>query len=156
MHTNSGGILKLTSHDILRYVWSTYLLKSFSQLILSIFWRMSRYVSISYSAQIWGQSFRCALRFDLSKISKHSYSSFKKVFSETLNDHAPLKQKTIRSNHAPYMTKFLGKRWCIEANWKQNIKNNQRILTPSVTKNKRIFATNYVKKNGRNIIQILI
>ena len=27
---------------------------------------------------------------------------------------------------------------------------------PSVTENKRIFAVNYIKKNGRNIIHILI
>ena len=31
------------------------------------------------------------------------------MFLETLNDHAPLKQKTIRANHAPYMTKTLRK-----------------------------------------------
>ena len=37
-----------------------------------------------------GNSFRRALRFELSKISTHSYSSsFEKVFLETLNDHAP-------------------------------------------------------------------
>ena len=31
------------------------------------------------------------------------------MFLETLNDHAPLKQKTIRANHAPYVTKTLRK-----------------------------------------------
>ena len=31
------------------------------------------------------------------------------MFLETLNDHAPLKQKTIRANHAPFMTKTLRK-----------------------------------------------
>ena len=56
-----------------------------------------------------GNSFRCALRFEMSKISTHSYSSFQKVFLETLPDHAPLKQKTIRANHASYMTKTLRK-----------------------------------------------
>ena len=38
-----------------------------------------------------------------------SYSSFEKVFSETLNDHAPLKQKTTRGNHTPYIMKTLRK-----------------------------------------------
>ena len=52
-----------------------------------------------------GNSFRCALRFELSKISTNSYSSFEKVFLQTLNDHAPSKQKTIRANHVPYMRK---------------------------------------------------
>ena len=56
-----------------------------------------------------GNSFRCALRFELSKISTHSYSSFEKVFLETLNNHAPLKQKTIRPNHASYMMKTFRK-----------------------------------------------
>ena len=31
------------------------------------------------------------------------------MFSETLNDQAPLKQKTICGNHTPYMTKTLRK-----------------------------------------------
>ena len=56
-----------------------------------------------------GNFFRCALRFELSKILTHSYSSFKKVFIETLNDHAPLKQKTVCANHVPYTTKTLRK-----------------------------------------------
>ena len=52
-----------------------------------------------------GNSFRCVLRFKLSKISTHSYSYFEKVFLETLNDHASLEQETIRANHALYMEK---------------------------------------------------
>ena len=56
-----------------------------------------------------GNSFRCALRFELSKISTHSHSSFEKVFLETLNGYGPLKKKTIRANHAAYMTKILRK-----------------------------------------------
>ena len=40
-------------------------------------------------------------------MTTHSYSSFEKVFLETLNDHAPLKQKPLRANHTPYMTKTL-------------------------------------------------
>ena len=54
-------------------------------------------------------SFRRAFRFELSKISTHSYSYFEEVFLETLNDHAPLKQKSIRANHVPHMTKTLKK-----------------------------------------------
>ena len=43
-----------------------------------------------------------------------------------------------------------------EANWKQNIENNQQISTLSIAENKIIFAANYIKKTGRNIIHILI
>ena len=56
-----------------------------------------------------GNSFRCPLRFEMSKISTHSYSPFEKPFLETLQGHAPLKQKTIRANHSFYMAKTLRK-----------------------------------------------
>ena len=101
-----------------------------------------------------GNSFRCALRFQLSKISTHSYSSFEKVFLETLNDHAPLKQKTIRANHVPYMTKTLRKAMMHRS--QLETKYRKQPTKPSVTENKRIFAADYIKKNGRNIIHILI
>ena len=32
-----------------------------------------------------------------------------KIFSECLNYHAPLKQKSVRDNHAPFMTRELNK-----------------------------------------------
>ena len=41
--------------------------------------------------------------------------------------------------------KLLGKQWCIEANWKQNIENNQRILTPSVSENTENFCSKVYK-----------
>ena len=38
-----------------------------------------------------------------------SYEFFEKVFLDTLNKHAPLKKKSARTNHAPYVTET-GKR----------------------------------------------
>ena len=40
-------------------------------------------------------------------ISNHE--SFETTFIEKLNDHAPLRKKFLRANHAPYMTKTLRK-----------------------------------------------
>ena len=37
------------------------------------------------------------------------YDTFEKIFINVLNKHAPLKKKFLRANHAPYMTKTLGK-----------------------------------------------
>ena len=97
-----------------------------------------------------GNSFRCALRFDLSKISTHSYSSFEKVFLETLNDHAPLKQKKQSVPITPlYMTKILRKAMMHRS--QLETKYRKQPTKSSVTENKRIFAANYIKKNGRNI-----
>ena len=38
-----------------------------------------------------------------------NYSLFENVFVDVLNKHAPIKKKTVRANHAPYMTKALRK-----------------------------------------------
>ena len=38
-----------------------------------------------------------------------SYGSFENIFLSTLNKHAPIKKKTLRANHAPYITKALRK-----------------------------------------------
>ena len=53
--------------------------------------------------------FKSSLQNALNEISRLDYIKFEEVFLETLNKHAPVKQKTIRGNHAPYMTKGLRK-----------------------------------------------
>ena len=60
----------------------------------------------------------------------------------------------VRANHVPYMTKVLRraimKRSQIES-------NTLKILTLKIeinTKNKRIFAVSYTKRNLRNLIRI--
>ena len=37
------------------------------------------------------------------------YTEFESIFLNTLDAQAPLKKKTLRANHAPYMTKTLRK-----------------------------------------------
>ena len=37
------------------------------------------------------------------------YSIFTRIFQNVLNKHAPVKQKKVRGNHAPFMTKDLSK-----------------------------------------------
>ena len=53
--------------------------------------------------------FKYSLQNALNEINKLDYIKFEEVFLETLNKHAPVKQKTIKDNHAPYMTKGLRK-----------------------------------------------
>ena len=53
--------------------------------------------------------FKSSLQNTSNEINKPDYIKFKEVFLETLNKHAPVKQKSIRGNHAPYMTKGLRK-----------------------------------------------
>ena len=39
----------------------------------------------------------------------NEYNHFEQIFLEVLNNHAPIKKKTLRANHVPYMTKTLRK-----------------------------------------------
>ena len=53
--------------------------------------------------------FKSSLQNALNEINRHDYTKFEEVLLQTLNKHAPVKQKTIRGNHAPYMTRGLRK-----------------------------------------------
>ena len=55
------------------------------------------------------ESFNQELKNNLINSSTESYEFFEKVFLDTLNKHAPLKKKSVRANHAPYVTKTLRK-----------------------------------------------
>ena len=52
-------------------------------------------------------SFRGELRARISFTA--NYDEFDKVYLQILNKHAPIKSKTVRANHAPYMSKVLRK-----------------------------------------------
>ena len=44
---------------------------------------------------------------ELYKNCDDPYTKMSEIFSEVLNYHAPLKQKSVRGNHAPFMAKHL-------------------------------------------------
>ena len=46
---------------------------------------------------------------ELYKNCEDPYTKLSEIFSEVLNYHAPLKQKSVRGNHAPFMTRELNK-----------------------------------------------
>ena len=52
-------------------------------------------------------SFRNELKARISVIANYDESD--KVYLQVLNNHAPMKSKTVRANHAPYMSKALRK-----------------------------------------------
>ena len=45
----------------------------------------------------------------LYKNCENPYTKLSEIFSEVLNYHVPLKQKSVRRNHAPFMTRELSK-----------------------------------------------
>ena len=54
-------------------------------------------------------NFRTDLREQLSQISEKDYLHFEITFLKVLEQHAPMKKKTLRANNKPYMTKALRK-----------------------------------------------
>ena len=49
------------------------------------------------------------LRGELYRNCDEPYKKLSEIFNDILNHHAPLKQKQVRGNHAPFMTKDLNK-----------------------------------------------
>ena len=47
--------------------------------------------------------------------SEQAYEKFKELYSEVVNNHAPLKQRVIRGNQAPFMSKDLSKQIMIRS-----------------------------------------
>ena len=66
-------------------------------------------VSYSGCKNLDNELFKSSLQNAFNELSRPDYIKFEEVFLEKLNKHAPVKQKTIRDNHAPYMTKGLRK-----------------------------------------------
>ena len=55
------------------------------------------------------ENFNQALKNNLINSNTESYKFFEKVFLDTLNKHSSLKKKSVRANHAPYVTITLRK-----------------------------------------------
>ena len=76
-------------------------------------------------------AFRADLKRKIEEIENRNYVNFENVFIQTLENHAPLKKKIVRANHAPYMTKTLRKaimrRFALENTFYKNntIENNK-------------------------------
>ena len=88
-------------------------------------------------------SFRNELRARLSVTG--NYDEFDKVYLQAMNNHAPMKSKTIRANHASYMSKALRKaimrRLC-----KYCITKLRTQKWGGFIESKIIFAADFIKK----------
>ena len=56
--------------------------------------------------------------------SEITYDKFKDTFMKSLNKHAPMKEKTIRGNNAPFMNKTLSKAFMHGAKLKNKYNTN--------------------------------
>ena len=86
----------------------------------------------------------------------HSDSPFGKVLLETLNDHGPLKQKTICVNHAPYMMKTLRKAMIHRSQLETKYRKQPTDINSEHYRKQNNFCSKLYKKTRRNIILVLI
>ena len=83
-----------------------------------------------------------------------NYETFEKKFMEQLNEHAPMKERLVRANNAPFMNKTLSK-----AVMHRSRLHNKYLRNPNdVNKNKyrkyRNYYVNLFKKEKKNIMRI--
>ena len=90
-------------------------------------------------------SFRNELRARLSVTG--NYDEFEKVYLQVLNNHAPIKSKTVRAND-----KALRKAIMRRSSWKASITILGIQKWEGFIESKRIFAAAFIKKKERNIM----
>ena len=93
--------------------------------------------------------FKSSLQNALNEINRPDYIKFKEVFLETLNKHAPVKQKTIRGNHAPYMTKGLRKAIMRRSELEIKYHKHQDIQSLRQHKKQKNFCSKLYKKERK-------
>ena len=91
-----------------------------------------------------------AFRSELEEETQHTdtWSNFESKFLKTLNKHAPIKKKTIRANHAPFMSKKIRKA-IMKRTQLANKKNKTRNEEDIRTFNKHRNYVNKLCKKGK-------
>ena len=97
--------------------------------------------------------FKSSLQNALNEINRPDYIKFKEVFLETLNKDSPVKQKTIRGNHAPYMTKGLRKAIMRRSELETKYHKHRDIQSLRQYKKQKKFCSKLCKKKGKSIIK---
>ena len=95
------------------------------------------------------ETFRTRLRQNLEKSKSVHYTEFESIFLNTLDAQAPLKKKTLRANHAPYMTKTLRKA-IMRRSALENLYHQKKTLEHNKTyKKQKNFCSRLYKKERK-------
>ena len=89
------------------------------------------------------------LQGELYRNCDEPYKKLTEIFNDILNHHAPLKQKQVRGNHAPFMTKDLSKAIINNSKAKNKYLNwpsKENFISYKRTKNKCNFLTKKQKE----------
>ena len=78
-----------------------------------------------------------------------TYKEFENIFMKVLQQHAPLKKKYVRANHAPYMTKFLRKAMMKRSELESRYYKTRLIKDKEIYKKQKNFVSKLYKKERR-------
>ena len=87
--------------------------------------------------------------------SYYNYSSFQSILIDVLDKHAPIKKKTLRANHSPFMTKILRKMIMHRSRCKNAYFNNKTVENWEKYRKLRNECVKYTKKAKREYFQNL-
>ena len=103
------------------------------------------------------EKFKTDLKNSLRITTVSSYHVFEKVFLKVFWRHAPMKNKTIRINHAPYVTKTIRKTIYNQKDWScRYFKTRSKKKNSSSSNGKEISAVEYTKEEKEILLIILI
>ena len=77
------------------------------------------------------------------------YGDFEKAYLEVLDNHAPIKNKTIRANHVPYMSKALRKAITRRSNLENKYLNNRTPENKLLYRRQKNYCSRLYKKERK-------
>ena len=90
----------------------------------------------------------------LDSINK-GFDSFEDTFMKTLKRHVPMKNKLVRVNEVPYMTKALRKAIMKRPELESKYLKNKSYQNMKIYKKQKIFAANYIKWKENFILKLI-
>ena len=89
------------------------------------------------------------MKSNIEEIENRNYVNFENVFIQTLENHAPLKKKIVRANHAPYMTKTFRKAIMRRSALENTFHKNNTIENNKAYKKHKNYCSRLYKKVRR-------
>ena len=86
----------------------------------------------------------------LSKLQKGNLDKFEFLVNNLLESHAPIKEKYIRRNQAPFMNKSTRKAIMVRTRLLNKISKENSFLNKFAYKRQRSFCAKLIKKRNRN------
>ena len=85
-------------------------------------------------------------KLNCTESSKMTYEDFETIFIEELNKHAPMKEKYVRANNAPFMTKTLSKAIMTRSRLRNRYLKNPTTNNKAIYNKQRNFCVNLLRR----------